>query len=426
MNIRPYLLLGSMALLLTMCTSPLQAPPAGGARRPFPQHVVYAPDTMRPNHRTQAQQDDDVRAAYDRWKGHYLLAAGNDAEGNPFYRVAFGKAGTDNHAVTVSEGQGYGMVIVAHMAGHDPDARTIFDGLWRFARAHPSSIEPRLMSWRVESGRGGNSSAFDGDADIAYGLLVAGRQWGSDGDIDYTAEAKVVITAIAETMIGLDSHLPLLGDWIENYGPTRNQYTPRSSDFMPAHFRAFRHASADQLWDAVITASQRSISLLQERHSPNTGLLPDFIEPVSATDHDPRPAEPGFLEGDNDGSYAYNAGRVPWRIGTDALLHNDATSRAQAQKIAAWSRDATGGVPTNIKPGYRLDGTPIPPGNFFTTFFAAPLGVAAMTLPPEPGNQAWLNAIYDSVRDASLNYYEDTVSLYCMLIMTGNFWDTTR
>lgn len=418
-----HLLVCGTALFLVMCASPLQAPSVGEARRPFPQHLTYAPGTIRPNHRTQAQQDDDVRAAYDRWKAAYLIADGNASDGKALYRVAFGKAGTDNYAVTVSEGQGYGMVIVALMAGHETNAQPIFDGLWNFSRVHPSDNEPRLMGWRVPSS-GGNSSAFDGDMDIAYALLLADQQWGSDGTIDYMAEARAVIGAIAEATIGTDSHLPMLGDWVENYGPTRNQYTPRSSDFMPAHFRAFERATGDQLWTAVTTASQRTVSLLQERFSPKTGLLPDFIEPVSDTDHDPRPAKPGFLEGDNDGSYSYNAGRVPWRLGIDALLNNDSTSLAQAQTIAAWSLTATNGVPANIKPGYRLDGTPIPPGDYFSTFFAAPLGVAAMTLPaqPEIGRQQWLNAIYDSVRDTSQNYYEDSVSLLCMLIMTGNYW----
>jgi endo-1,4-beta-D-glucanase Y len=320
------------------------------------------------------------------------------------------------------------MVIVALMAGYEPDARTIFDGLWRFSRAHPSDFEKRLMGWHIPPTSDGNSAAFDGDADIAYALLLADQQWGSAGAIDYMTEARTVIQGIAESMIGIDSHLPMLGDWVENNGPTRNQYTPRSSDFMPAHFRAYGRATGDQLWKAVTAASQHTITLLQERFSPNTGLLPDFIETVSDTDHEPRPADPGFLEGNFDGLYAYNAGRVPWRIGIDALLNNDPTSMTQVQKIAAWSLAATNGVPKNIKPGYHLDGTPIPPADYFTTFFAAPLGVAAMTLPaqPEVGRQQWLNAIYDSVRDTSLNYYEDSVSLLCMLIMTGNHWDTSK
>lgn len=107
------------------------------------------------------------------------------------YRVAFGQ-GSD---VTVSEGQGFGMVIVALMAGHDPNAQTLFDGLWYFARKYPSGINNRLMTWKVQNGAavGGNNNAFDGDIDIAYGLLLAHEQWGSSGAVNYQAEAKLVI-----------------------------------------------------------------------------------------------------------------------------------------------------------------------------------------------------------------------------------------
>jgi hypothetical protein len=41
------------------------APVRAADLRPFPQHVTYASGTIRPSHRTQAQQDAAVRAYYD-------------------------------------------------------------------------------------------------------------------------------------------------------------------------------------------------------------------------------------------------------------------------------------------------------------------------------------------------------------------------
>jgi len=60
------------------------------------------------------------------------------------------------------------MLIVAQMAGYDPEAKPIFDGLWRFARAHPSSGD--AISCLAGADKKGDKpdSAFDGDADIAY------------------------------------------------------------------------------------------------------------------------------------------------------------------------------------------------------------------------------------------------------------------
>jgi endoglucanase len=387
-------------------------------RFPFPQHKVYAPTTLRPNHVSQADQDNDVRAFYDYWKGQYLKTAGTTPGGDPLYRVSFGST---DPTVTVSEGQGYGMVIVAVMAGYDPQAQLYFDGLWRFARANPSGIDPRLMTWHVPIDNFGNDTAFDGDADIAYALLLADKQWGSDGPINYKAEAEQVIAGILEATIGPASRLPMLGDWVDPNGATFNQYTPRSSDFMPAHFRAYGRATGNPVWTEVISQSQAVITSLQANHSPATGLLPDFIVPISGADHTPQPAPPNFHENPTDGQYNYNAGRVPWRLGTDALLNNDPVSLAQTRRIATWIFSAAGGDPQNIKAGYDLDGTPL--ADYFTTFFVAPMGVAAMTAPDQ---QTWLNDLYDAVKDTHEDYYEDSVTLLCLLVMTGNYWDPSQ
>ncbi len=130
---------------------------------------------------------------------------------------------------------------------------------------------------------------------------------------------------------------------------------------------------------------------------------------------------PASSRGQNDGAYNYNAGRDPWRLGTDGLLNGDSRARAAVARISAWAQVATGSDPQRIRPGYQLDGTPLRT-DYFTTFFAAPLGVAAMTVPSQ---QAWLNAIYDAVRQRQENYYEDSITLLCMLVMTANFWDPT-
>jgi endo-1,4-beta-D-glucanase Y len=384
--------------------------PREAIARPFPQHVTYAPNSILPDHRTREQLDDDVRAYYDYWKANYVADAGTDANGISMYRVVLGKD-EPTRSTTVSEGQGYGMLIVPIMAGYDPDAQMIFDGLWAFVKAHPSEIDPRLMDWNVPLEEG-NTSAFDGDADIAYGLLLADAQWGSDGNINYKAEADRMIAGILESTIGPESHLPMLGDWVNVGEAQYNQFTPRSSDFMLVNFRAFANASNDPVWNDVVVQSQNVMTGIQAQYSPVSGLMPDFI--VNGT-----PAPANFLEKNTDGAYNYNAGRVPWRVGTDALLYDDAISRSIVQNISHWIEASTNGDPLNIRAGYQLNGSPLPNSDYFTTFFVAPMGVAAMN---DPAQQAWLNAIYDSVYDNHIDYYEDSINLLCMMVMSGNFW----
>jgi len=423
---------------------------AATPRHPFPQHdhITYAPGSIRPNgpQRTQAIQDKDVLAFYKVWQAHYLARVNTGRHGVPQYRVTFGKPGTAGYKKTVSEGQGYGMVIVALLARPGSDAQAKFDGLWNFCVAHPSGIEHNLMAWSVPPDEMGSDSAFDGDCDIAYALLLADKQWGSGGKVNYRGAARRVIQAIYHRMIGPQSHLPLLGDWVNPIQGTpidkppgiANQYTVRTSDFMLDHFRAFARATHGREWQEVIAQCQATIANLQQRFSPRTGLLPDFIVPQEypkpvpdSQRFVPKPAPSMFLEGSKqepyDGDYYYNACRVPWRLGTDALLHADPVSHARTRKISHWA-GATFSNPFKvntgfyIRPGSSLDGKPLFKKTRFSTIFVAPLGVAAMTVPAQ---QLWLNKIYDAVHTRHEGYYEDSVNLLCLLVMTHNYWDPT-
>ncbi len=385
-------------------------------RYPFPRDLTYASGTIKPTNHTQAQLDDDVRAFYTYWKAQYVLAAGTDAQGNPLYRISFGS--TDPSS-TVSEGQGYGMAIVPLMAGYDSNAHAIFDGLLRFALAHPSVIDSRLMAWQVPDAPSDSDSAFDGDADIAYGLTLADAQWGSNGTYDYASLARSRMAGIMASTIGPQSRLPMLGDWVSPNDTKYNQDTPRSSDFMPGHFRAWARFTGNTTWNTVATNCATVVNALQTNYSPATGLLPDFIKNARTA---PQPVTGTFLEANTDGYYYYNAGRDPWRLGVDALLNGDATSLTQARMITDWARVKTGGNPQLLRGGYKLDGSNISGNNFFTSFFASPMAVAAMLNPSHP---EWLNALYDAVRTDHEDYYEDSVTLQCLLVISGDFWDPT-
>ncbi len=384
---------------------------------PFPQHLPYQA-ALSVTCRTRAQVDADIRAFYDQWKHDYVIQVTDGNTSGPLYRISAGK---NDSWRTVSEGQGYGMLLTVLMAGHDPEAQRIFDGLWRFARRHPSGVDGRLMAWEVpENPDTGVDAAFDGDADMAHALLLADHQWGSSGTINYKSAARIMLDGIAQAMIGPQSHLPLLGDWVDREGAPYSQYTPRTSDFMVDHFRCWYRLTGNALWLSVVRHVQQVIEQVQQDFSPHTGLLPDFLVPVAAGSTRLRPADPGFLEGPDDGHFEYNAGRDPWRIGTDGVLYGDGISREQAGRMATWMARHTGGDATKIKEGYFLDGRALRPDDDFTTFFAAPFGVAAMT---RPELQSFLNSVYLAVHDRHEDYYEDSVTLLSMLVMSHNYWN---
>ncbi|MCS5721112.1 glycosyl hydrolase family 8 [Herbiconiux sp. CPCC 203407] len=385
---------------------------AAGAARPFGTHPVVHPAGAAAAPGGVAAADAATAAAYDRWKAAYVRAGC----GTGSYYVDASSSTAPGTRV-VSEGQGYGMVITALMAGHDPQARTVFDGLFRYADAHPSATDPDLMAWNQSTScasiPGNDSSATDGDLDIAFGLLLADTQWGSAGTIDYAGEALRIIAALKRSAINPQTFLPELGDWVS--AESGYLYGTRTSDLMVDHFTAFENATGDVFWGQVARASSALVAELQETASPGTGLLPDF---AVNTDTVPAPAPPGYLESPYDGDHNWNAVRTPWRLASSALLVGDAASRAATGRVSSWIIEATGGRPDRVRAGYELDGTPLQ--TYGDLAFTAQFGAGAM---PDARRQGWVDAVWTAIRTApAAGYYSDSLALQSMLLMSNNSW----
>lgn len=384
----------------------------GGLGRPFGTHGGYHPEGVLFPGRGQAELDAAVAAFYGTWTARYLepaCAAGQ-------WRV---KSTPSTEAHTVSEAHGYGMLLTVIMAGQDPDARARFDGLFAYFDQHRSSVDAGLMAWAQDAACRnvmGDASATDGDLDIAYALLLADRQWGSAGPIDYAREARRVIDAILAAEVHPAGSL-LIGDWA---GPDDEHHDgTRPSDFATSHLAAFARATGVARWDEVVTKTYDVIEALQTGHAAMTGLLPDFA--VEAPTPTPRPAPSGWLEGSHDGHYAWNACRTPWRIATDYLMSGEPRARRAVRRINDWIRAATGDRPARVRDGYRLDGTAF--GTSAELAFVAPFAVAAMVEPASGSNQAWLDALWDElVGRAPSDYYGDSIKLLAMIVVSGNWW----
>lgn len=380
----------------------------------------YAAGTIRPSHVAAAVQDAAVRDFYDTWKARFLEQT--CGSGRWVVRTA-----TDANNLTVAEGHGYGMMLAALMAGHDPDAQAIFDGMFAYFRDHPTAFHQHLMgsyqNFACATPPGDLDSAADGDLDIAYALLLADRQWGSCGTVNYLLEAQRVLVDVADGDLDATKTYVLLGDWVGPSESAKYYDATRSSDFMPGHTRSFAAASGNASWNAVRDRTYAIVDHLQSTASPATGLLPDFVaSPLG----DPHPVAGGFLEGSNDGRYYYNACRDPWRLATDFVVSGDTRARDAVQRITTWMRGVTGGDPNAIASGYKLDGTVIGGADYLSMAFVAPLGVGAMV---DAGNQAWLNDIWDLVVATPITtdgYYENTLKLLAMVVMSGNFWAPER
>lgn len=386
-------------------------PPTGGEGAvPFGSHTIpYAAGMLRPSG-VQSAVDAKVVDYYQRWKTAFV----RQNCGNGWYQVI----SPDADHPYVAEAQGYGMVIAATMAGADPDAKKIFDGLVKWKIDHPSAVNPDLLAAEQDvncRSVNGGDGATDGDMDVAYGLLLADRQWGSAGTYNYKQLAIRHINAIKKDEINPSTNLLKLGDWTSS--GDEYYYISRTSDWMIDHFRAFRTATGDSAWDTIRNAHQTAIANLQSGFASSTGLLPDF---VVNTNSSPKPAPGQVLEDPNDGQFWWNACRTPWRIGDDAVTGADSRSLAAARKLNSWIKSKTGGNPDQIALGYKLNGTQISSGS--EPAFFAPFAVAAMT---DAGSQAWLDALWNKMLGTPIgtdSYYSASIQLQVMITVTHNHW----
>ena len=398
-------------LLLFFLFIPFSFMKAQLAFKPFPQHVTYQAGTITPNHLSQHSLDQSVELFYKNWKDRYIRKMNEDE----YYVWSEGVKGFE----CVSEGQGYGMVIIVYMAGFDSASQKTFDGLFKYFKAHPSRRSPGLMAWSQYKGGADAqiSSATDGDMDIAYSLLLANSQWGSTGEINYLQQALSVIHEIMEYEINRKTWSVLLSNEVQY--DSKDFFDMRTSDFMPASFKQFGHFSQDGDWQRVIDKNYKLFSLFQKKYSPDSGVLPDFILHL---DSKPVPAKGRFLESKYDGCYNYNACRVPWRIGVDYLLNGDMRSKQIVAKINEWVRETSSNKPDNISAGYTLAGDDLPRRNYEALSFIVPFAVSAMV---DSKNQEWLNKLWDYTTGFKLSefdYYDNSIKMICMIIISRNYW----
>lgn len=371
---------------------------------------------IKPNHVSEQELNATVLDFYHYWQQEYVRPAGSTDNG--YYIASSGETGSSDGTITVSEAQGFGMIITALMAenanSENDRAREIFDGLYRFFKDHPSDVSDDLMAWEVlGDGQGGeqdkkSSTATDGDIDIAYGLLLAHSHWGSSGNIDYLSAALRVLDALPGNNIGRDTKRTTLGSWNDE-----NQYHTRASDWMTGEFNAFAEATGDAYWNDVVDTTYSIAQTMVETYSPGTGLVPDFV-----VHEDPQPAEPNFLEFEYDGEYYNNSCRVPLRIMTDVRHYETKYAIEWMMRVAHWIDEKTEGDPSKIVGGYYIaDGSEIRDKQF--PAFTAPL-IAAATISAD--YQDFVNDGWDIISQWRTNYYNDSVNLLAMIQISGKWW----
>lgn len=391
-----------------------------GTNYPFPQQQSFE-KLRKPSNFSQRQMDSLVSRYYKQWKKAYLTKAGSTKGG--YYVSSNGGTGATEGALTISEAHGWGMIITALMAGEgrlaDTEAKEIFDGMVAFYLDHPCESNKYLMSWEVVGdGKGGelpkaSSSATDGDLDIAYGLFLGHKQWGSKGKYNYKKLGLDLINkGIYKNIVGAQTKRFTLGSWDKE-----SAYQSRPSDWMPGHLALFAKMSGNSFWSEAIDTTYFIAKNFRIKYAPKTGLISDFV-----VGKEIKPAPENFLgEFKETDEYYNNACRVPLRVMAHVAHDNSHEGRLWMEQLMEWAYPMSKGYAANIVGGYYLDGRPIRDLKFAA--YIAPIVTASMV------DKEYQPLLDDGFRMLSLwekNYYNDTIALLSLLLISGNWWSPTE
>lgn len=285
------------------------------------------------NQELKLKAESEFQNSYIDWKNKYAVIQGETA------KVVRPEQGNDE----VSEGIGYGLILAVHAQDMD-----LFNKFWNEAKTHFN--QNGLMSWRINTD--GNvpdsDSATDADLDMAYALLVAGKN----------DEATGLINTILEHEVEKDTFVLKPGDGWGGSSATAPSY------FSPAYFDIFSRVTNNPNWNNVAAKCREIIDKVQQKMGGlETGLVPDWC------------TVEGEAVPDQNNTYSYNACRFPWRQAmvfgmgiTDSLVITHAN--AQMNKINNFILNTE---PSKIVDGYKINGEPVGiyHNNAFVGTFAA-------------------------------------------------------
>jgi hypothetical protein len=274
-------------------------------------------------------------------------------------------------------------------------------------------------------------SATDGDMDIIYSLILADRQWGSEGTYNYKAIALDMLGDLWDYCVHDTYHTLLLGDWAKGHDDEALRNATRPSDFIISHLKVYAAFDPAHDWQAVVDATYNVIKEIrdsQNKAGHTNGMLPDFVKRGASGWEVP---EETILEGD-DGAFAYNACRVPWRLGTDYLLFgntkigNSSLYDYIIKPLDDFARDYTKGDLGQFGPLY-LDGTAFDWTD--SDLFAAPFLITAEAV---GADQEWVNAFWTYKPSHEWDFkglnayiadtYGDYIKMLVMITASGNYW----
>lgn len=337
----------------------------------FPQKIKYYGNVVIDNN-----YDDSVQNIYEYWLKNYY----EESSDGKLARVKW-----DQLDKTVSEGIGYGMLIMVYMDNEVNNTRPKFNKLWSYYNNFLD--DNKLMHWKINnfSNVEGYGSATDAEMDVLLALIMAYKQWKDDS---YLRAARELSTKILTYEVNSNNQLVAGNHLQDKMNPS---YFSIVAMNLCQQIDIIDNVVERERWGKVVETSYNNIKISRDQ---NTGYVPDW------TNLNNNPTAPYM---------GYDAIRVPWRVAWSYAWDNDSIAKEICDKISN----------TIISKG--INSFPIN-----RTYMGAFM-LSAMT---DTSKKIWMN---DRLKEIyNLNTYNDiyfghTLNVLYQLLITGNmpnFYDS--
>ena len=411
-KIRMYIL-SSIVCVVASCTLSFSQ------NYPFPNNYLYPYGNIYTGTDVQSK----IQGLYNAWKTTYYVEGamtGGLQSGNPAARILYKKSGFDG-SETVSEGIGYGMLAAVYMDNANNNTQSMFNRLWTFYKGNMNShglMNSKVLGFTAEvaSGTENSYSNTGADIDVAQALLMAHKQWGSAGAINYITEARALIDSIYVHAVDANNILKS-SDGFNGYANPSNYITHAIDLF--GKVEVVEGWQATNRWNAVVSACY---SLMKTSRNATTGLVPDWCETPSGN------SISGIVDDTYQSYFLYNAIRIPWRMAQAYAWYGHIDAKDVASKITMWAQ-VNYSDPSTTWDGYLLNGVAFnnPTGNAaFSGYgtqhnpcFSGGLSIGAMV---DNSLSSYMAKCWNvgSATDNFGDYYTHSTQLLYMLTLSGN------